>query len=120
MADARDAARRGREAEDRIADRLRADGWSVLARNWRGADGELDLVVERDGVVRFVEVKGRDEHGAVQGIDALTANKRGRLVRAAEAWLGAHGRPARECAFLVAVVDLAPGATGVDWWDDPF
>lgn len=106
---------RGRSAEDNVARDLESQGWTVLARNFRSDGGELDLVVERDGVVRIVEVKARED-----GLDALEAVgpvKQRRLRAAAEAWLAVHGAPTREVAFLVAVV----GPDGsVDYFDDPF
>ncbi len=34
-------------------------GYTVLGRNWRCRDGELDLVVSRDRCVVFCEVKTR-------------------------------------------------------------
>lgn len=102
-----------------MADRLQADGWEILARNWHGGGAELDLVAARDGVLRFVEVKARDprDDGA---LEALTRDKQRRLSRAAEAWLDAFGEPAREAAFLVAVVTLGPGPWTVEWLDDAF
>jgi putative endonuclease len=94
-------------------------GWTVLARNWRGGSGELDLVVERGGVVRFVEVKARSI-GAVDLEGSVTAEKQKRLQSAAEAWLQVHGEPASGCAFLVALVTLEEQRWRVDWLDDAF
>ncbi|MEL6349991.1 MAG: YraN family protein, partial [Myxococcota bacterium] len=36
---------------------LRRDGWDILATNFRGGGGELDVVALRDGLLRVVEVK---------------------------------------------------------------
>ncbi|MSW42306.1 MAG: YraN family protein, partial [Actinobacteria bacterium] len=38
----------GRFGEDLVARRLTADGWEVVARNWRCPDGEIDLIA-REG-----------------------------------------------------------------------
>lgn len=115
----RDAWDRGRRAEALVASRLQADGWEILARNWHGGGAELDLVVRRDGALRFVEVKARDprDEGA---LEAMTHDKRRRLSRAAEAWLDAFGEPEREAAFLVAVVTMGPGPWTIAWIDDAF
>jgi putative endonuclease len=116
---------RGQRAEARVAELLEAEGWSVLARNWRGAGGELDLVVLRDGVLRFVEVKARSARdGSDSGVESVGRGKQRRLTAAGRAWLAEHGPPQREVAFLVAVVTLdeevAPATWAVEWWDDAF
>lgn len=98
---------------------LVARGWSLLARNWRGGGGELDLVVAHDGKVRFVEVKVRDPADPL-GDDAVSPHKRRHLVRAAEAWLALQVEAPREACFLVAYVDTAAEPWAVRWVDDAF
>lgn len=95
------------------------DAWVVLARNYRAAGGEIDLVVERDGVLRFVEVKSRSPDDP-SGIESIGHGKRRRLTAAAEAWLSSRGTPEREVAFLVAVVCFEPSGWTIEWWDDAF
>lgn len=115
----RDAYERGVRAEALVADRLQDDGWVILARNWQGGGAELDLVVQRDGVLRFVEVKARDA-GDDSALDALTRDKQRRIARAAGLWLDLNGEPEREAAFLVAIVSFEPGGWTVEWLDDAF
>lgn len=113
---------RGRAAEGRVAEALVASGVELLARNWSGGGGEIDLVVRREGRIRFVEVKARADDG-VDPLEAIGAGKRARLVAAAEAWLTAHPQHAEEAtelAFLVAVVDLASEPWAVAWVDSAF
>jgi putative endonuclease len=116
----------GQSAETFVARALQRQGWCVLARNWREAGGELDLVVERRGVLRFVEVKARspddgDERSAFDhALESIGANKRRRLVSAAEAWLDLQGLPEREVAFLVALVSMDDTGWSIQWWDDAF
>lgn len=109
----------GGEAERWVADVLTADGWLVLARNWRTDAGELDLVVERDGVLRFVEVKARTV-GDDTGVLAVGEQKQRVLRRAGEAWLAQRGLPEREVAFLVVLVERGPGGFTAEWIDDAF
>lgn len=91
-----------------------------MARNWSGGGGELDLVVERDGAVRFVEVKARAV-GDDSGDESVGHNKRRHLISAAEAWLARSGPP-RESAFTVVIVEVddADRVRIVAWFDDAF
>lgn len=109
----------GAEAEAFVADRLVAAGASILARRWSGGGGELDLVVLRDGRLRFVEVKARTDDD-LDPLEQITPAKQARLIGAARAWLQAHRTGATEVAFLVAVVDLSAQPWQVTWVDDAF
>ena len=100
------ADRRGREAENLAADALATDGWEVLARRLRTPAGEIDLVAERDGIVAFVEVKGRPTLS--QAAYALDLRQRRRLGAAAEIALAEHPTWGRHGArFDVMLVDGA-------------
>lgn len=85
---------RGRWGEDRAATEYRRLGYTVLDRNWRSPTGELDLVVERDGIVVFSEVKTRrsDRYGPAAA--AVGPKKQRTIHRLATEWLVEH-RPAR-------------------------
>lgn len=91
-----------------------------MARNWSGGGGELDLVAERDGAVRFVEVKARAV-GDDSGDEAVGRAKQRHLVAAAEAWLARAGSP-RESAFTVVIVEVddLDQPRIVAWYDDAF
>ena len=80
----------GRAGEDRAARYLEQQGYSILARNWRCNQGELDLVVADASVVVVVEVKTRrgDDYG--HPFEAIDARKRARLWRLAVAWASTH------------------------------
>jgi putative endonuclease len=113
-----EALARGAEAEAMVATALEASGWTVLARNWRGGNGEIDVVVERDGCLRFVEVKARDAADPLAD-EAITAHKQRRLLSAAETWLQDRGERWTEACFLVALVALGEQAS-IEWIDDAF
>lgn len=97
--------RLGRLGEDRAAAWYVAAGYQVLARNWTGPEGELDLVARRGRTYVFCEVKARS--GARYGVpaEAVTARKQARIRRLAARWLAAQGaRPAGVVRFDVVSV----------------
>ena len=80
----------GRAGEERAARYFSVLGYSVIARNWRSAAGEIDLVaVDRQHVV-IVEVKTRRGEGFGHPFEAIDARKRARLWRLATAWVAAN------------------------------
>ena len=109
------AQRSGAEGEARVAQALMAGGWSVLSRNWRGGGGELDIVVQREGSLRFVEVKTRSQDDPV-GVEAVGPVKQRRLIGAAQAWLMERDLNFEDAAFMVVLVE----PTGMTWYDDAF
>lgn len=110
--------RLGRWAEGQAAAYLRRRGWRVLHRNWRFHHKELDLVVEREGLVAFVEVKARSADGWGHALDAITAGKRRDLTTAARGWIAEHGRPGYGYRFDAVVVIREPAGARVEHIED--
>jgi putative endonuclease len=73
----------------------RLRGWRILGENVWAAGNELDLIVRRGRVLRFVEVKEKRGSRFGDPLEMLTAEKQRRLRGAAEAWLGARPELAR-------------------------
>jgi putative endonuclease len=66
-------------------------GYRVVARNWRCAEGELDLVLLGGGDLVFCEVKTRTSARFGLPAEAVTAAKQRRLRILATRFLAAHG-----------------------------
>lgn len=94
----------GAFGEDLAARWYAARGYTVLARNWRCSDGELDVVLERDGIVVFCEVKARSTATFGTGFDAVTPAKQARIRRLAVRFLAEAGLGYRALRFDVAAV----------------
>ncbi len=93
----------GTQAEAAAEQALVAAGWQVLARRARTPAGELDLVVERDGLLAFVEVKARPS--LAQAAHALGRRQRERLMAGAACWLADNpGHGAAGMRFDVVLV----------------
>jgi putative endonuclease len=79
-------------------------GATVLARNWRCREGELDLVVRDGKTIVFCEVKTRRTAAWGSGLEAVTSVKQVRLRRLAARWLAESGVPRSAIRFDVAAV----------------
>lgn len=94
----------GAEAERAAAELLQAGGHRILERNFDSPVGELDLITMDGETVCFVEVKARFDPRFGGAAAAVDRRKRGRLVRAAEAFLCQPERSVlrrRPCRFDV-------------------
>ena len=96
----------GRYGEQLAAEHLTGAGMTVLARNWRCSEGELDLVLrDADGTVVFCEVKTRSGTGFGEPSEAVGQRKAARLRSLACLWLTEHRPPgARELRFDVVSI----------------
>jgi len=102
----------GARGERIAAQHLERRGLRVLDRNWRGAAGELDLVL-RDPVsleIVVAEVKTRASIAYGHPFEAITAAKLARLRRLAGEWCAAHPELAgpRPRVRIDAVAVIAP------------
>jgi putative endonuclease len=80
----------GRRGEDAAAAYLERAGMTVEARNWRCTLGEIDIVA-RDGTdLVLCEVKTRRSEKAGTAEEAVSAAKRRRLLRLAEAYMASN------------------------------
>ncbi len=77
----------GRFGEQVAADHLVASGLTLLARNWRCREGEVDIIAMDGDVLVMCEVKTRRGVGFGTPLDAITPAKAARLRRLALRWL---------------------------------
>lgn len=96
----------GRAGEDRAAAYLAEAGYEILDRNWRCADGEIDIVAARGDRVVAVEVKTRSGIGYGHPFSAIDDRKLGRMWRLAMAWAAAHPDAARRRRISVDAIAI--------------
>ncbi|MDA9423198.1 MULTISPECIES: YraN family protein [Bradyrhizobium] len=78
----------GISAESRAAAYLMAKGYRILAKRYRTAHGEIDIVARRRNLIAFVEVKARATLD--EAAFAVTLRQQRRIIDAAQGWLAAH------------------------------
>ena len=100
---------------------LEQAGLTILARNWRCREGEIDIVARDRSAVVFVEVKTRNGRGYGLPVEAVTVAKVRRLRVLATRWLAENRPPYADVRFDVVSVERQPdGAVAVTHLRDAF
>lgn len=99
----------GRRAEWASLMLLMCKGYRPRHRNWRGAGGELDLVMQHRDETVFVEVKARSGSDFGGAAAALTTKKQKVLTRTASAYLGRFGLWEHPCRFDLVTFERTAG-----------
>ncbi len=87
-----------------------ANGYSVVDRNWRCRQGELDLVAADGPRLVVCEVKTRSGTRYGEPAEAVDARKVARIRLVTNAWLKAHQVRWVPVRFDVVAVVAEPGA----------
>ena len=108
---------RGKDAEARAATFLESRGLHIVARNYRGRFGEIDLIAQDGTMLVFVEVRARGSNSFGGAAASITAAKREKLTRTALQYLATLKRtpPCRFDAVL-----LGNGANPIEWVRNAF
>jgi putative endonuclease len=101
----------GKYGEDLAARHFVGAGLTVLARNWRCAAGEIDIVARDGNVLVIAEVKTRRTTAYGTPAQAITRHKADKLRELALMWLREHPAGGAGVRFDVVSV-LLPRSGG--------
>ena len=105
----------GKYGERVALQHLEDAGFEILARNWRCADGEIDIVARDRDVLVICEVKTRSGVGFGLPAEAITRRKADRLRLLARRWLQQHPAGGADVRFdVVSVLCASRGAAVVE------
>lgn len=80
----------GRWGEQAAVDYLEKQGYQILARNFRTAHGEVDIIAQQEKSLVFVEVKARSSNRYGFPEYAVTPKKRMHILSAAQKYIHDH------------------------------
>ncbi len=102
----RERLRCGAEGEALATAFLRARGYTILARNYRCAVGELDIVALDARTIVFTEVRTRRGYAHGSALESVTALKQHQVARVAAAYLARHHLHTHPVRFDVVAVEV--------------
>ena len=114
-----DSMTRGRDAETRAWHYLQSRGLRLLQRNYRSRRGEIDLVLQDQDSLVFVEVRYRSQSRFGSGAESVDRRKQSRLIACAQHFMQTHPRMAQQpCRF--DVVSVGGTAESIEWIRNAF
>jgi putative endonuclease len=99
--------RLGRIGEELAVAELERKGYAILARRYRTARGEIDIIATDGETLVFVEVKARATGEFGTAAEAVTRRKQLRLIAMAVDYLARASIGGRPCRFDVVAIDDA-------------
>ena len=110
----------GMSGEDYAANYLEASGWRIVERNYRIRSAEIDLIVERGGLIVFVEVKTRRSKKFGRPAEAVTLNKQRKIIEAASVFMQRAEYIGSACRFDVIEIYFEDGAWHLNQIENAF
>ncbi len=97
----------GNRGEALAAKHLRKNKYKIIARNYVGANAEIDIIAENKTTVAFIEVKtrtvGLENPREARPAAAVTPEKQRKIISAAKYYLGSHPTEKRVSLDIIEV-----------------
>ncbi|RLA44777.1 MAG: YraN family protein [Gammaproteobacteria bacterium] len=113
----------GDDYETRAAQWLQGRGLQLLARNYRGKTGEIDIVAKDKNTLVFVEVRARNNRYFASAAASVDKRKQLRILRTAQLYLQHHpGMANMPCRFDVIAFEPRQSVTSpeIHWIRNAF
>ena len=111
----------GSAAEELACKHLIEQGLLLLQRNYRCMRGDIDLIMQHDDYVVFIEVRFRAHARYGSGAESVTPQKRAKLIAAASHFLQArHAYDRYPNRFDVISISQGADEDRIEWIKDAF
>ncbi len=104
----------GDMCEEIAAHYLRNDGYKILQRNFKVAQGEIDIIAEKEDFIIFVEVKGRKSSKYGSPLEAVTYWKQKSIRKVAQVFISKNGLESKKVRFdVIGITFLQDGSPDI-------
>ncbi|MHC1784553.1 MAG: YraN family protein [Anaerolineaceae bacterium] len=113
----------GRWGEHLAEEFLIGKGFSPVGRNIRTESGEIDLILEKNNLLIFVEVKTRTGLGFGFPEESVTETKSEHFLAAVEEYLGSNPADTKEWRIDVVAItgsEKSRDRPVIEWFEDAF
>ena len=111
----------GKKAEALALEYLQRQGLKIIVQNWQCLYGEIDLIMEQDKQLHFIEVRFRKQ--TKWGLSQETVNhvKQQKLIKTAMLFLQRHQQHAiKHCQFDIIAINGDLDINNITWLANAF
>ena len=94
----------GKAGEKEACEFLKANGYEVLATNWKNQRAEADIIAKKNDLLLIIEVKTRSTDYFGEPGEAVGKQKQRMMVKAAEAYLEINNLDIEVRYDIIAVI----------------
>ena len=80
---------KGDVAEKKAIEFLKAKGYEIIDQNFYSRFGEIDIIVQKEGILHFVEVKSAIDYEVA--VSNITPKKLQKIIKTAEVYMKKNG-----------------------------
>ena len=97
----------GNKGERLAKKHLKKKGYKLLKNNYTATVGEIDLIMQDDQTVVFIEVKTRRDESFATAISAINYGKQKRISKTAKWFIQKNALQNRPCRFDAVIVIIS-------------
>ena len=111
----------GNDSEDLALNYLLQQGYRLIQRNFRCKSGEIDLIVQKENQLVFVEVRSRTGNQYGEPSETVNRKKQDKIRKTARYYLYQHRNLEQYyCRFDIVSIVWKEGKATVEWIPDAF
>ena len=110
----------GNHAENLALKFLQKQRLVLIERNFNCRYGELDLIMQEDNYLVFIEVRYRKDQRFGGALASIDLRKQAKLRRSAEHYLIKHKRTDSPCRFDILCIDGSLSRPRFNWLENAF
>lgn len=109
----------GKKYEEAAVLFLKKQGFSILERNFRCRQGEIDIIGLHENCLVFVEVKYRRNHNRGMAEEAVGVNKQKKICRTSDYFRISH-KKYQSMQVRYDVIAVTESVNNLRWYPDAF
>lgn len=111
---------RGQQIEKQVSKHLQKQGMRFITRNYHCRGGEIDLIMQDQETLVFVEVRYRKSSRFGSALESVNKTKQSRIIHTAEHYLQQSRDNYQACRFDVVAVSPAETGFHFNWVKNAF